>query len=274
MCRALIHMCAQAPNDPTDASESEVHDKERARLFHFTKPAMTSLAQTSADDDYALTERILHQCPASTPGASSWVHGGCEVRRPSWRRTTGSLSDSQLSLQGDTGRARRRDRGRGWLPAGSDCRVWCVSGGTGGCRRQFVTWRLQHHHSTQASRADGRKTEPGQRKLIQILPRHCACLKKIKMQRVAVASSESSQAACAGSVPRRPTWERSPRLQVHGPWGPPDPRQARPAVAGSGLQHTASREGPEHLQGFHAAPENKSPSRALRPTFLQGLRHH
>lgn len=53
-------------------------------------------------------------------------------------------------------------------------------------------------------------------------------LKKIKMRRVAVASSEHSQAACAGSVPRRPMWEHSPRLEVHGPWGPPNPRQAGP----------------------------------------------
>lgn len=62
--------------------------------------------------------------------------------------------------------------------------------------------------------------------------------------------------------------------------GASQPQAGRPhAVAGSGLQHTASREGPEHLQGFHAAPEKRHyrdepPSRALRPTFLQGLRYH
>lgn len=40
--------------------------------------------------------------------------------------------------------------------------------------------------------------------------------------------------------------------------GASQPQAGRPhAVAGSGLQHTASREGPEHLQGFHAAPEKR-----------------
>lgn len=264
--------------------------RREAWTLHSTNQHRLPRTRRSAGDDHALTDPLPSE-PREETWSVSWVHGGrlrrgvcCWGTRVSMRQHSGR----------DTGHVGKRRATRAGLSANRmTTALWRQArvglGGAGGYRRQFVAWRPQGYHCTQASRPDRWKAASRQRKRIKIYPATAPSFKKKK--KVAVTSNQHFPDASSGNVTGCPTREQIQKSGSPAPQGPErhctiPPRRQPPIRVHCHTERAHCHPAPpgpatrllDRPRGLCINPrkgplQKWDPGRRWHPAFLCGLRY-